>query len=353
MASGRSDGFSRPASSAIRAGRKALDVSHLCTLAPLSESAVAEIDPALTALLRQAEDTVRLQVARRLADCSWAPREAVRLLAFDELNIAAPILSRCTRLQDDALVEAAGLGRQHRTLIAQRRSVSPEVVSAITAYRETECLTALAANPGAQLGPASASDFAATARGDDGLQTRLAERDDLDPAIARAVFAVAADHVKQMLAASMPELAPEQLSQAVDEGLEAALSAGEDDAAESLVASLMARSALTKADVLRAAYGARSDICDHAIARLTGLPTLDWRRALSRSPLRTTVLAARTMAMTLDEAAALYAALADAGRAHLLPPDALADACREIYTSFARDDARRALHRMGAGASLH
>jgi uncharacterized protein (DUF2336 family) len=353
MATGRSDGEFRPPADAIRAGRKALDISHLCTLAPLPESAIKEIDPALTALLQQAEDAVRLQVARRLADCSWAPREAVRMLAFDELKIASPVLTRSPCLDDSALVEAAGLGRDRRLLIAERPTVSKTVVSAITAYRETECLTALADNAGAELGPASASDFAAAARGDEGLQTRLARRSDLDPAIARAVFAVAAAHVKDMLAAAMPDLDPARVSTAVDEGLEAALDAGEDDAAESLVSSLMARGALSKADVLRAAHGGRADIADHAIARLTGLPSSDWRRALGRSPLRTTILAARTMAMTLDEAAALYAALADAGRAHLLPPDALAQACREIYTGFARDDARRALHRMGAGASIH
>jgi uncharacterized protein (DUF2336 family) len=353
MASGRSDApFRRPAH-AIRAGRKALDVAHLCTLAPLPESAICEIDPALTGLLRQAEDAVRLQVARRLADCSWAPREAVRLLAFDEIKIAEPVLARSQRLDDSDLVEAAGLGRDRRRLIAARQAVSARVSSAITAYRESDCLLTLAGNPGAELGPASASDFAAAARGDEALQMRLAQRSELDPAIARAVFAVAAERVKDVLAAALPELDPGRVGSAVADGLEAALDAGEDDAAEALAANLMARGALSRADVLRAAKGGRADICDHAIARLTGLPAADWRRALGRSPLRTTLLAARTMAMTLDEAAALYAALADAGRAHPLPPDALAQACGDVYTGFARDDARRALHRMGAGASIH
>lgn len=353
MASGRSDGPLRPPSDAIRAGRKALDVAHLCTLAPLSESVVKEIDPALTALLRQAEEAVRLSVAQRLADCSWAPQEAVRLLAFDELKVAAPILSRSSRLDDEALIEAAGRGHERRRLIASRVSISASVVSAITAYREPDCLTVLASNPGAKLGPASASDFAAAARRDEALQVRLAERTDLDPAIARAVFAVAVSHVKDLLASAMPELDPARLATAVDEGFEAALNADEDDAAESLVAGLMARGALTKGDALRAVHGGRSAIADHAIARLTGLPTEDWRRALGRSPLRTSLLAARSMAMTLDEAAALYAAIADNGRAHPLAPNALAEACREVYSSFARDDARRALHRMGAGASIH
>ena len=353
MAAGRSDALFRRPADAIRAGRKALDVMHLCTMTPLSESALSEIDPALTTLLRRAEAGVRAQVADRLADCSWAPRETVKMLAFDELTIARPILSRSSRLDDACLVEAAGLGRERRRLIAERRRVSETVCAAITAYRESDCMGLLAANPGAELGPASASDFAAAARGDEGLQTTLAERGALHPAIARAVFAVAAEHVKDALAAAMPDLDPARVERTVDAGLEAALNAGEDEAAETLAASLMGRGALTKADVLRAAHGGRADIADHAIARLTGLPAADWRRALGRSPLRTTLLAARAMAMTLDEAAALYAAIAEAGRAHPMAPDALSKAGGEIYAGFARDDARRALHRLGAGASIH
>lgn len=353
MAAGQDNAPMRPPANAVRAGRKALDIAHLCTLAPLPESALSEIDPALTALLQQAEDAVRLQAARRLADCSWAPLEAVRLLAFDTLTIAQPILARSVRLDDATLIEAVGQGRDRRRVIAERKAVSAKVSAAITAYREGECLRILAANPGAALGPESAPDFAAAARGDDVLQERLAERNDLDPAIARAVYAVAAAHVKDRLAAAIPELDPGRLDQALVLSMEDALDAGEDTAAEALVASLMARGALTRSDVLRAAYGGRTEIVDHAVARLTGLPTLDWRRALGRSPLRTTLLAARTMAMTLDEAAALYAAFAEGGRAHTLAPGALAQACRDVYTGFARDDARRALHRLGAGASIH
>lgn len=353
MAAGRSDAPFRPPADPIRAGRKALDIAYLCTLAPLSESAVREIDPSLTGFLHEAESAVRAQVALRLADCSWAPLEAVRMLAFDEVGVAAPLLERSVRLDDATLVEAAGRSRDHRRVIAGRAGISAPVSSAISAYRESDCLNALASNASAELGPASASDFAAGARGDDGLQARLVARESLHPAIARALYAVAAEQVKVQLAAAMPELDPGRVEQAVDAGLAAALDAGEDAAADALTASLMARGALGKADVLRAAHGGRSDIADHAVARLTGLPAADWRRAMGRSPLRTSMLAARAMAMTQAEAAELYAALVDAGRAHALEPDALATACRDVYAAFDRDNARRALHRLGAGASLH
>jgi uncharacterized protein (DUF2336 family) len=352
MAAGRDDAPLPLPTDAVRCGRKALDIAYLCTLAPLSESSLDEIDPALTSLLKAAESNIRAQVALRLADCSWAPLEAVRFLAFDEVAVAAPVLERSPRLDEATLIEAAGCGRDHRRIIAGRARISAPVSAAISAYRETDCLRILAANAGAALGPACAPDFAAAARGDEALQDSLAARSDLHPAIARAVYAIAGRRVKAVLAAAMPDLDPGAMEQAVDEGLEAALDAGEDAAAETLAARLMAQRALGKGDVLRAACGGRDAIADHAIARLTGLPAADWRRALSRSALRTTLMAARSMAMTQDEAAALYDALAQAGRAHPLPPDRLAEACRDIYQAFARDDARKALHRLGAGASL-
>lgn len=352
MSAGPRDASPRRPADPIRAGRKALDIVHLCTLAPLSESMVREIDPALTALLRQAEASIRARVALKLADCSWAPLEAVRALAFDEVKLCEPILLRSPRLDDETLVQIAGHSREHRRTLAARSPLSADVTAAVSAYREPECLHVLAANAGASLGPASAPDFACGARGDEALQARLVDREDLDPAIARALHAIAVERVRTQLAAAFPELDPARSGRALDDQLEDASLIGEEGAAQSLTARLMARSALGKADVLRAAKGGRFDIADHAIANLTGAPVADWRHALGRSPLRTSLLAARTMAMTLEEAAELYTALVWGGRGHEMAPDALAGACRDVYTGFSRDNARRALHRMGAGASI-
>lgn len=353
MAVDKTDAPLHPPTDAIRSGRKALDIAYLCTQARLSESILREIDPALVRFLRQAEIEVRAQVALRLADCSWAPIEAVRVLAFDEVKVAKPVLERSTRLDEASLIQAAGCSREHRRLIAVRPDVTDTLSAALSAYRETDCLQALAQNHAASLAPGCAPDFASAARGDAALQDALAARSDLHPAIARAIYAVAGRQIRDRLAAAFPELDGGRMEAAVDEGLESALAAGEDGAAEALAARLMAQGALGKQDVLRAMRGARGDIADHAVARLTGLPAADWRRALGRSPLRACFLAARTMAMTHEEAAAFYTSLAEIGRAHIMAPDALAEAGGEVYATFTRDNARRALHRMGAGASLH
>lgn len=352
MARERGDAPSAFRSDALRAGRKALDIAQLCTLRALPESIVREIDRPLVHLLAEAEASVRARVALKLAQCSWAPREAVRLLAFDPIDIASPILESSVVLSEDDLLRLVELSREHRLKIATRKSVSAPVCEAIASQREVDCLETLAGNPGAEIPDTAASDFVAVAETQEDLQTTLAERADLSDSFKRALFEIAADHVKATLIRALPDLDPSTIDQTVAEADSFKEALGSDSAAEQLVGQLIAQNALTKSDVLRAASGGRSDIADHAIARLTGLHVSDWRRNLSRAPVRTTLLAARSMAMTVEEAAKLYTAWSDSGRAHELNPMALAKACSDTYSAFARDEARRALHRLGAGVSI-
>ncbi len=334
----------------IRAGRKALDIAQLCTLRPLPDPVIQEFDTPLVTLLQAAEASIRARVALRLAACSWAPREAIRLLAFEPLEISEPVLARSPVITEDDLLKLAREDVEHRLLIARRPRVSEAVSAAVAKYRETRCLLALANNEGAELSDRSASDFAAVARAEDSLQDALASRTDMGAGLARAIYAIAGEAVKQSLTDNYPDLATAQIEIAVEETLE---DPGDSEAAtQQLTEELMRSGALTKSDVLRSARNGRADITDHAVGRLTGLHAADWRRALSRSPLRVCLLASRAMAMTCEEASLLYSSLADFGRAHAVAPDALGRACSEIYAEYSRDDARHALHRLGAGGSI-
>ena len=350
MAEGPTQFRATSRSDPIRAGRKALDIAQLCTLRPLPRGVVDEFDKPLIALLQTAESAIRAKVALRLAACSWAPREAVRMLAFEPLEISEPILARSPVLPEEDLITLADADTDHRMLIARRPSVSEAVSAAVAKHREIGCLMALAGNESAKLSDRSAGDFALVARTETRLQEALAARADMGMGLAHAIYALAGDVVKQTLTKAYPDLAKQRVEAAVDEALFAPDEA--DGAAEALTDKLQQQGALTKTDVLRAARNGRADIADHAVARLTGLSATDWRRALSRSPLRVSLLAGRAMAMTSEEAGGFYLALVDGGRAHPIAPDGLARVCADIYSGFSRDDARKALHRLGADASI-
>ena len=93
---------------------KAEALARLCVLRPLPDPVLKDVDAALTDCLRQAVARVRAAVALRLCDCDWAPVEAVRLLAFDEIEIARPVLERSRRLAEDDLDALARLDVQLR-----------------------------------------------------------------------------------------------------------------------------------------------------------------------------------------------------------------------------------------------
>lgn len=307
----------------------------------------------LVRLLGEAIATVRADVALRLSTCDWAPMEAVRMLAFDEIEIARPILERSRRLADADLESLAALDTERRCALAGRAHVSERLSTLIASRREPDCLMVLAGNRGAQLSDAAAADFASVARDAPDLQRSLADRDDLRPGLARALMAVAADAVRAELARRWPDLELERLSGAMEDAADPPADRDEDAKAGALVDRLARQGHLSAADLVRAATSGRDAFTDHVAARLTGLETADWRRALARSPLRACLLCARAAALPGAEAAAFHQAMAEYGRVHVMPPDRLAAACDEIYTAYARDDARRALHRLGAGASIH
>ncbi len=334
----------------VRAGRKALDIAQLCTLRPLPDPVINEFDAPLVALLQVAEASIRARVALRLAACSWAPREAVRMLAFEPLEISKPILARSPILTEDDLLELATEGEEHRLLIARRPRVSEAVSEAVAKYREARCLNALACNEGAELSGRSATDFADIAKADEELQTALARRTDMGTRLAEAIFAIAGETVRQAIAERYPELDGASLSEVVEEAI--SKPAPLENTSAALTEKLLAANTLTKADVLGSARHGRTEITDQAVAQITGVSVQDWQAGLSKSPLRGCLLAARAMAMCCREATLFYTSLAQFGRGHMLPPDALERACTEVFDTYARDDARRALHRLCADGSI-
>lgn len=357
MLRSKSERWRKTTASPLKAGRKALALTELCILRPLSEPVIDEIDPALTAFLQAAESRVRTEAALKLAKCDWAPKEAVRALAFDSFEIAGPILEQSTQLIDQDLHALAGLSAQHRLALARRKSINAKLCAVLSQHRELLCLYALADNPGAELSAQCASDFAALAKTDQKLQDALAGRGDLPTDFAQALYDAAGESVRALVEAMSPETFQEELeSLAVscaapfaDTGTSPSL----DTLQDSLTQSLQDSGELSPSDALRAVQNGRSDIADHAISRLTGMNAADWRQALRRSPVRAILLAARAMAMPTGQAKLLYGGFCDMGRCHGLDPDALIRATADVYDQYSRDNARQALHRMGVDSSIH
>ncbi|PWE16599.1 hypothetical protein DDZ18_12595 [Marinicauda salina] len=335
-----------------RRSRLAMAVTELCTTRRLSETASREIEPTLLELVRAVDRRVRVAMAERLADCEWAPPAVIQELAFDAIECARPVLERSVRLTIDDLLAAAEIGPDHRLALAGRGETPPRLTLALARHLEPPVIRRLAANPGAVLPDAAALDFASVARDDAELQALLAERPDLSERFASALQAVAADAIRQRLAERFPDLPADRLDAAAEAAAEADTRNG-DAAAAALIAKLHARGQLDTVHLLRAARADRHDVLDHAISRLAGVDVEDWRTAVSRSGLRACALAGRAIGLADDEVEAVHESLRRAGHVHALEPARFRQALDEMQRLYSCEDARRALRRLGAAASIH
>ena len=286
MASAAQHKSQRKTASASERAELALMLSDLCVNQPPEAQYTDAADDCLLYLARAAEERVRQSMALKLADCHWAPAKITRFLAFDTIKVAEPILKRCLALDEGTLIELAATTHERRLAIAKRPHVSEPVTRELASHREADVITTLARNTGADLGTASAKDFAALAEGDRDLQAALASRDDLTTGFATALLNIAADEIAQRLIRRFPDLPKRKLKDITDEASDQAIDTSTEEGAARLTLNLHSKGQLNAPFALRSLEEGKVNLFDHSIARLTGLPVRDWRRALGTSPLR-------------------------------------------------------------------
>src|SRR6202790_5908984 len=94
-----------------------------------SNEQIELFDDVFQCLMEHIETSAKALLANRLAPIDTAPPLTMRALAFDDLiEVAAPVLSRSERLDDDALIEAArNKSQAHLIAIYIRRVLRGDV----------------------------------------------------------------------------------------------------------------------------------------------------------------------------------------------------------------------------------
>jgi uncharacterized protein (DUF2336 family) len=97
------------------------------------------------------EIAARAQLAERLAKATQAPIRVVKKLAFDDsIEVAAPILQHCERLDPRTLVSNIRTKSQsHLLAISKRKSIPSVVTDELVTRGNQEVVTSVAANNGA------------------------------------------------------------------------------------------------------------------------------------------------------------------------------------------------------------
>jgi uncharacterized protein (DUF2336 family) len=242
-----------------------------------SDEQIGLFDDVFQCLMAHIEISARALLSNRLAPIDTAPPLTIRALAFDDLiEVAAPVLSRSERIDDETLIETArNKSQAHLMAISVRRVLSGAVTDVLVLRGDDEVIQSTINNPGAEFSERGFTRLVDRAEGDDNLATCLA----ICPTIPRHLYlkllAKASATVRERLEAANPQQAGD-VPTAVREATRRARSAPsavsrETAIAHALVKSLYEDGRLDEHQVTTFAEAGKFDEANASIAALANV----------------------------------------------------------------------------------
>jgi uncharacterized protein (DUF2336 family) len=172
-----------------------------------SEEEIALFDDVITRLALDIEVEARIALSQRLANLPNAPRNAIRMLAFDDdAAVAAPVLTHSERIDETSLVENAKTKSQKHLFAISRRRVLGEPVTDVLIDRGDRAVAInVAGNAGARFSDKGFLALIRRSAGDDALAERLGERKEIPANLFLKLLSVASERVRVKLRASHPQ----------------------------------------------------------------------------------------------------------------------------------------------------
>src|SRR5947199_6507766 len=117
-----------------------------------SHQQIELFDDVFQRLMKHIETSAKALLSNRLAPVDTAPPLTIRALAFDDvIEVAGPVLTQSSRLDDDALIEAArNKSQAHLLAISNRKSLSGAVTDVLVQRGNDEVVQNTVNNPGAE-----------------------------------------------------------------------------------------------------------------------------------------------------------------------------------------------------------
>jgi uncharacterized protein (DUF2336 family) len=164
-------------------------------------------DDVFGCLIAQMEASAKALLAQRLSQVPTAPPGVVRALAFDDqIEIAAPVLSRSERLDDHSLIENARTkSQEHLLAISVRKVLSGAVTDVLVERGNDEVVKSTVRNPGAQFSEQGYSTLVSRAEHDDGIAACVGMRPSIPRHHYLKLIAKASASVRARLDAANPQ----------------------------------------------------------------------------------------------------------------------------------------------------
>lgn len=259
-------------------GVRALALGYLYS--PMSQEMREEAEAALTAMLEDPSPLVRQALSEALASATDAPRHCVIALAYDQPEIAAPVLGRSPLLRDEDLIDCAAQGDGAiQRAIASRPCLSAAVSAALAESAPLETLIALALNAGADLPEFSQRLMLERFGADGALREALLSRPNPPAAVRSDIVHAAASALSAFVTEagwlSADRAARLQREVSDKAAMVIAVEAAQDDPLDGcmdMVRHLRVTGRLTPALMLRALLCGDRALFEAALADLSGLP---------------------------------------------------------------------------------
>ncbi|MBB5047768.1 uncharacterized protein (DUF2336 family) [Rhodopseudomonas rhenobacensis] len=179
-----------------------------------SDDQVALFDDVFACLVRHIEAKARALLAQRLAPIVKAPPRIIRHLASDDLiEVAAPVLTQSTQLDDRALIATARSKSQgHMLAISKRQVLSGAVTEVLVELGNTEVVHSTVNNPGAEFSEQGYSTLAWRVESDDNLSALVGMVSSIPRHHYLKLIAKASVSVRSRLQAAHPQEAGEVAS---------------------------------------------------------------------------------------------------------------------------------------------
>src|ERR1700742_2521126 len=172
-----------------------------------ADDQIALFDDVFQCLMHHIETAAKALLSNRLAPVDRAPPLTIRALALDDLiEVAAPVLSKSERLDDDALIETArNKSQAHLMAISTRRVLSGAVTDVLVLRGNDEVIQSTVNNPGAEFSERGFTRLVNRAEGDDALTTCLAMRPTIPRHLYLKLLAKASATVRERLEVANPQ----------------------------------------------------------------------------------------------------------------------------------------------------
>lgn len=171
-----------------------------------SEAQIELFDEVMTQLLKGVETAARVQFGSRMAEAVDAPRNAIRLLAFDDaIDVAEPVLARSERLSEPDLVRnAETMSQDHLLAISKRKELREGVTDVLVTRGNRAVLVSTSSNAGSRFSHSGLTALVDKAGCDEVLTRCLWSRPDVPRQEMIRLFRNASEGLRLQLEAANP-----------------------------------------------------------------------------------------------------------------------------------------------------